>query len=443
VLESALNEVKRLGAEDSLPPQEIKGDFERRRIKLHQHMEELTALDKHIVQTISRYNRTMEDITKAMDLNGIEADKTFIPEADVAAQASRWEDEFRGLQAKNHTNAGKIRHYYDNSKMDYREKNLNLDRIFRGLDPLWDKAQAEFDDIYYLFERMSQHGDKLAELIAVYESQLANLERNKHDMVQQSFLQARRIFEEISLISENSRVRLPGRSRPVQMLKIDLPLDNHESARQRVNDYIEECIHKVREKARHENPDHEVRKAAARLMSGRELLNIYIGTAQIPVSVFKIDMNMQNSRLKSWEDAVRENSGGEKFVVFFSLLSALMAYTRARNMEALGADPDTDTRVLIMDNPFGPISSEHLLQPMFEIAKRHRTQLICLSDLKQNSIMNCFNLIYMLKVRTSSIGGDEYLKFEEYVRDENVVQNDEKLEKAVYRVSEISLFSES
>jgi hypothetical protein len=63
-------------------------------------------------------------------------------------------------------------------------------------------------------------------------------------------------------------------------------------------------------------------------------------------------------------------------------------------------------------NPFGPISSEHLLQPMFEIAKRHRTQLICLSDLKQNSIMNCFNLIYMLKIRTGAIDGKEYLKFE-------------------------------
>ncbi|MEN6328367.1 MAG: hypothetical protein ABFD18_19430, partial [Syntrophomonas sp.] len=93
--------------------------------------------------------------------------------------------------------------------------------------------------------------------------------------------------------------------------------------------------------------------------------------------------------------------------------------------------------VLIMDNPFGPISSEHLLKPMFEIAKKHRTQLICLSDLKQNSIMNCFNLIYMLKVRTAAIGGNEYLKFEEHVRDEYALQKDEHLEKAVYRASDI------
>ena len=121
-----------------------------------------------------------------------------------------------------------------------------------------------------------------------------------------------------------------------------------------------------------------------------------------------------------------------------------MAYTRSRTLEAAGADEDKDSSVLVMDNPFGPISSEHLLNPLFEIAKKHRTQLICLSDLKQNSIMNCFNLIYMLKVRTSAIGSNEYLKFEELIRDENAIQKDEKLEKAIFRVSEnkqINLFS--
>ncbi len=435
-LKTAMGELIRLGAEAPLPPQEIKGDFSARRVRLRRQAEELAEMNRNISQILFRCSRTRENIEKAVDLNSIEAAHTFVPEADVFAQAYRWEDDFRKLQNSNRANADTIKNHYLHCKMDYREKNLNLDSIFKGLDPLWDKAQTEFDDFYYLFERMSQHSDKLGELIAIYESQLANLERNKKDMVQQSFLQGRRIFEEISLISESSKVRLQGRSRLVQMLKIDLQFDNHDSARQRMNEYIEDCISQVRDKARQENQDNEVRKAAARLMSSRELLNIYIGTARIPVSVFKIDMNMQNSRLKNWEDAVRENSGGEKFVVFFSLLSALMAYTRARNMEALGADPDTDTRVLIMDNPFGPISSEHLLQPMFEIAKRHRTQLICLSDLKQNSIMNCFNLIYMLKVRSAAIGSDEYLKFEKYVRDENTLHNDEKLEKAVYRVSD-------
>ncbi len=441
----ALDEVKRLGAEDPLSAQEIKGDFTGRRKQLQKQIDELETANISISRELSRCIKIMDNIEQTVDLAFIEPAKTFLPEADVVAQASRWEKDFRSLQNVNLDTASKLRSRYDNCKIDFKDKNLNLESIFKGLDPLWDKARMEYDDYYYLFERMSQHGEKLTELIVIYENQLANLERNKKDMVQQSFLQGRRLFEEIQLISEYSKVRLSGRSRPVQMLKIDLQLDNHESAQQRIKDYIEECILKVQEKTRQENRDDELRKAVARLMSSRELLNVYLGNAHIPVYVYKIDMNMQNSRTKSWEDAVRENSGAERFVVFFSMLSALMTYTRARNMESLGADPDSDTRVIIMDNPFGPISSEHLLEPMFEIAKKHRTQLICLTHLKDNSIMKCFNLIYMLKVRMGAIGGNEYLKVEEHIRDHSVLNSDEKLEKALYRASEfkeISLFED-
>ncbi len=434
---NALREVKRLGVEVPLPPEEIKGDFRERLKMARLRVNELVSKNKNISDLMLGYGRIQGKIEQLVAPGTVEPEKGFIPEQDLAAQAARLEQAFRKMERENREDAARLRNNYYGLKTDYQEKNINTDNIFKGLDPLWDKAGMEYDGFYYLYERMGQHGEKLTELIRLYESQLANLERNKKDMIQQSYLHGLRFYEEIQWISDNSKIRLQGRSRPVQMLKIDLQLDNSDAARQRMKEYIEECISKVREKTRQEKREDEVRKTVARLMSSRELLNVFLGNPYIPVSVFKIDLNMQNSRLKLWEDAVRENSGGEKFVVFFSVLSALMTYTRARTMEAAGADADTDTRVLLMDNPFGPISSEHLLNPLFEIARKHRTQLICLSDLKQNSIMNCFNLIYMLKVRTSAIGSNEYLKFEEIIRDENVVKNDERLEKAVFRASDV------
>lgn len=440
---NTLHEVKRLGVESPLPPEEIKGNFGERRKRARWRGKELEAVNKNIFEQIHGYEKIREKIERLIDPGATEPENGFIPEQDITAQAAGLGQVFGKSNSENSAAADSLRNKYAGLKTYYRDKNLNLDNIFKGLDPLWDKAGMEFDGFYYLYERMSLHADKLTELVTLYESQLANLERNKKDMVQQSFMHGRRFYEEIQWISDNSRIRLQGRARPVQMLKIDLQLDNQAAALQRIKDYIEECISKVREKTRQEKREDETGKTVARLMSSRELLNVFLGNPYIPVSVFKIDLNMQNSRLKLWEDAVRENSGGEKFVVFFSVLSALMTYTRARAMEAAGADSDTDTRVLVMDNPFGPISSEHLLNPLFEIAKKHRTQLICLSDLKQNSIMNCFNLIYMLKVRTGAIGSNEYLKFEEFIRDASLVQEDERLEKAVFRASDakqISLF---
>lgn len=437
-LSHAREEVKRLGADEPLPAHQTKGDFAARSRRLLQQAEELENLNSEIYRQLSRLNRTRENIEQTIEIGSFEPADAFVPAADEIAQAVRLEKDFRSIDSTNRDKSTSLRSSYNNCKMDFKDKNLNLDNIFKGIDPLWYKARLNYEDYYYLFERMSQHREKLNELIAVYENQLANLQRNKKDMVQQSFLQGRRLYEEIQAISEHSKVRLAGRSRPVQMLRIDLQLDDHESALQRINDYIEACILKVQDKARQDSSDDELRKTISRLMSSRELINIYLGNAHIPIYVYKIDMNMQNSRAKSWEDAVRENSGAERFVVFFSMLSALITYTRSRNMESIGADPDTDTRVMIMDNPFGPISSEHLLEPMFEIAKKHRTQLICLTHLKDNSIMKRFNLIYMLKVRMSAAGGKEYLKAEQYIRDHSLVNDDEKLEKAIYRASELT-----
>ena len=440
-LDNALDEVKRLGPGTPLPPGEIKGDFSERRKRARLQVNELEAKNKRIAEQVRGYGRIRERVERLVDPRVTEPKQGFIPGHDLNAQAAELEQTFDKIKSENSEATGRLKNKYAGLKIDYHDKNLNIDNIFKGLNPLWDKAGMGFDEFYYLFERMGLHAEKLTELIRLYEGQLANLERNKKDMVQQSFLHGLRFYEEIQWISNNSKIRLQGRATPVQMLKIDLHLDSKEAARQRMQEYIEECILKVRGETRQEKREDEVRKTVAKLMSSRELLNVFLGNPHIPVSVFKIDLNMQNSRLKRWEDAVRENSGGEKFVVFFSVLSALMTYTRSRAMEAAGADADTDTRVLVMDNPFGPISSEHLLTPLFDIARKHRTQLICLSDLKQNSIMNCFNLIYMLKVRTSAIGNNEYLKFDKIIRDESVVQFDEKLEKAVYRVLDVKQMS--
>ena len=98
-----------------------------------------------------------------------------------------------------------------------------------------------------------------------------------------------------------------------------------------------------------------------------------------------------------------------------------------------------DTKVLIMDNPFGPISSEHLLKPLFNIAEKYNTQLICLTDLKQNSILNCFNLIYMIKIRQNVFGTNEYLQLEKQIKDGADIETDEMLEKAVFQSEQITL----
>src|SRR5690606_22740320 len=143
----------------------------------------------------------------------------------------------------------------------------------------------------------------------------------------------------------------------------------------------------------------------------------------------KVDLNEKNRSMMLWEDIIVKNSGGEKFVAYFSLLVALISYSRkqARGYEPFGRT--RETKVLIMDNPFGPITSGHLLKPMFDIARKYDTQLICLSDIMQGSVLNSFDLIYMIKIR-QNMNMEDYLELEPVMQKE--LKDNEKLENSYF-----------
>ncbi len=243
-LQNALDEVRRLGPEEPLPPGEITGDFAERRRRARRRLQELAEDNIRIDRQRAEYTRLQERIEQAIDPDAVAPESGFTPEPDAGAQTAGLERLFRQSQEENRSADRRLREQYLALKAEYRDRdNLNIDNIFKGLDPLWERAaDLQFDSNYYLYERMSQHADKLAELITIYENQLANLERNKRDLVQQSFLHGQMIYEEIQWISENSKVRLQGRTRPVQMMKIEMQHDTDEASLQRMAQYIEESV---------------------------------------------------------------------------------------------------------------------------------------------------------------------------------------------------------
>jgi len=320
---------------------------------------------------------------------------------------------------------------------EYRDKNPNIANIFKGLDPIKQQAEKSHENYYYLYERIVSQKDVLGDLIRAYENQLANLERNKNDMVTQCYFHAMQLYDEVNKITRDSSIKLNGKSRPVSMLRIKMaPLEEDTRSRDKMRNYIESCISMTREDMRKDKKKEEIRKNINKYMSSWELLNVISDLSKLVIEAYKIEININNSQYKTWEQVMKENSGGERFVSFFAVLAALMSYTRSKGRAEDDYVRNKDTKVLIMDNPFGPISSEHLLIPLFEIAKKYNTQMICLTDLKQNSILNCFNLIYMLKIRPSTLGTNEYLKVEEQIREGTELDRDENLEKAVFKAGD-------
>lgn len=91
-------------------------------------------------------------------------------------------------------------------------------------------------------------------------------------------------------------------------------------------------------------------------------------------------------------------------------------------------------KVIIMDNPFAQTSSEHLLKPLMDIAKKSNTQLICLTGLGGDSIYNRFDNIYVLNLIPSKLKSgmkyikSDHIKGEEEKESETIVSSRFKIE---------------
>lgn len=439
-LETAENEVKKL-AEAPLEPAEIKLNFSTRRKEEKAHIQQSKTTIKQLNEDSREYDRLANKIEEQIEVSKHPVNPNYEVKRGIEEDYSELTRELKNLQKENKQYENNLQNRYRDMKGKYRNK--HIENILTGLDPLMEGAQLDKDKYFYLGERMLLSNETLSKLIRACEQRLANLEKNKNDMIQHSYLHAKQVFEEIQKIAENSSIRIDGKNRPVQMLRINMePLsETEEENSTKMQTYIEDCVNIIKGDMEEGKKIEEIRKKISRYMATRELLHVLSDLGKMTISAYKIDINVQNSGYKSWEQVMKENSGGERFVSFFAVLVALMSYTRTSMKYEDDYERNTDTKVLIMDNPFGPISSEHLLKPLFNIAKKYNTQLICLTDLKQNSILNCFNLIYMIKIRQNVFGTNEYIQLEQQIKENAQVHQDEKLEKAIFKAEEIEQIS--
>jgi hypothetical protein len=94
-----------------------------------------------------------------------------------------------------------------------------------------------------------------------------------------------------------------------------------------------------------------------------------------------------------------------------------------------GIRTNEHTDVLILDNPFAVITSVHVLEPMFNMAKQFKIQLICLSDITKCDITNCFDLHIKAAVRKNMYSEIGILSHE----------GNEKIEHGFYRAAQYTL----
>ncbi len=430
----ALKVQNMLGALDK---NEIRGNFDNRRKTIRFELNNLKIKEDEYKQKNFSYIRFKDLINMIIDIKLL-PNSSFLLKENVEQQFKELKNNYE--DTKKHFDSAKKEYgkLFDSIKKDYDNKHQSITDIINSINTL-NIDESTYDRIYYYFEELSKKRESLNKFLSFYEQQLMNIEHTKKQVIDQCVSYASVIYEDIKAITDKSRVKLTGRNKNVKMLKIDMPEKIDDNARNRMDEHISSSV-KIMADIFEKNIEDNTKKYRDKIkgiVSTRELLNQFIGSSKIPVSVYKVDLNENNSGLKKWEDAISENSGGEKFVVFFTLVSVLISYTRDATIRRMGQDTINESKVIIMDNPFGKTSSEHLLNAIMDIAKTFNIQLICLSDLSQSSITNRFNLIFRLSIRKRMYSDTEVLRIQDLTINKQGLAEDERLEHAmIYQTSQ-------
>jgi len=421
VVKECLEELRVLG-EELIELSCISGEFESR---LNMCEEEINTHNRKLYEL----NNTIKELYKLNDSAKKYADRHGFVEKENLKEIECTADSLEQIKDRIGELKDKLRQRETQYKIIVRKKldafskeNVLFEKTVRGLcEPVDNEIIG--DKYYTLYENLSKDITAYGSRIQKLDIELEDVTASRNQLVENCLQRGREIYDGLIMLSKKSKVKLAGGEKRMIDIKLPENIDHSsERARLEMSRHIDEYVQKFLDC---NDSISEREKIVAKCMNLRALLDCYIGNAAIPIRVYKIDSVQANSGYRTWERALTDNSGGEKFVVFFALILSMMNYSRGI-VDTL----KKTSGVLIMDNPFGPISSAHLLKPMFDIAHHFRIQLICLSHLDTADILNCFRNVYHLRIKKLPLSSYEVV---EAVQKEGV-------EHVFYRVEQISLF---
>ena len=337
------------------------------------------------------------------------------------------------MQNDNYTNTqNELTRILGDTVSKYRESALSeiIEKLV-SVRTMIGNTEQKGDVLFTAGESIEAMIDSIKKINSKIDIDLREIENDFNDIVEQCFIQGKRVYSDLREIAASSKAHIFKGKPQTQMLKMDLPDEkeiSEEASRVSISNEIEQGANELRDMLKSDNDNKLLHKRAKSIVCSEHLLHKYIRRESISVKVYKIDLNSTNSSYKKWEDTLTQSSGAEKFVVFFSVVLTLMNYTRSSS----GLVSKNTKSVLILDNPFGKITSAHLLKPMFDIAKHFNVQLICLSDINKSDVITCFECVIKLVIKMQSLSDHEIMTHE----------GNERIEHGYYKImnGQMSLF---
>ena len=395
-------ELSRNGFPSILELSQIIGKYTERRATNDEKRESAEKAEAMAAESRNRYNSLGNRLEKLIDYELL-PDEDSIKPIDTEINADELRDDLNTSKNAVREKQKKLRKEFDRIQNCYRGNAEWIAKILSFIDV---DSCSSYMECFKIYEQLLVQKKLLNDNIKVLSSQLEQIENDRKHIIIHTKKHAEFLYNQIKSVADHSYIKINGKSKRIMQISIPDKLDS--GYQDRVSNFVDDTLLKLRNtlEAEEINEDELLRKVNS-FFSDRLLFNAVTGSNSVEIKVWKSLKDERNSRLEKWESRY---SGGEHFLVYFVVYTALVSYARRRQTID---DNDEISSVFMIDNPFGETSSVHLLDVFIEIANKFKLQAICFSDLKQDSITKNFDLIYQLSLREAAYSNKSYLTIDE------------------------------
>ncbi|GGK31548.1 membrane protein [Caldalkalibacillus thermarum] len=225
------------------------------------------------------------------------------------------------------------------------------------------------------------------------------------------------IAAELRYIPKKTRVRVDEQWKEIYLFKI--PEWNEQEGKEELRKHIDWIVNQLDSDQFKDEAGKEdlakVKKQIAKWLHPKQLLRIVMKQNEMKVSCRKVSNDGKVSNAPtSWEKS-NKWSGGEKWSKNMTLFLGLLNYLAEKRQHLTPGSKRH--RTVIVDNPFGKASSDHVLNPVFFIAEQLGFQMIALTAHAEGKFLrDYFPVIYSLKLRPSAAGDRQVMTKEKEIR---------------------------
>ena len=301
-----------------------------------------------------------------------------------------------------------LREIFEDTLIKFDKNNKSLDKAknellrFKGntasaLDKLsmFELAATIRDDVnipssYLLAKELYENLKSIIEFIKLekdrVEKSLTDMENIKANFEEQCLQRCLDVKTELDKLPKLSRIVSEGET--IQVVDLSIPYVKEEFLKQKMSDYIDRI---VAEADSYDN-DGARMKYIRNSLTLKKLFGVIVTDMNaIKLILYKRERIREQSRYLKYEEAV--GSTGQSQGIYIQFLVAIINYIAG--MYQLQSDA-IHTKTIFIDNPFGAAKDVYIWEPIFELLKANRVQLIVPARGVTPAITGRFDVNYIL-----------------------------------------------